>query len=593
MDAGSGHGAVRVRLALHSAKDLPDSNRLAVYFQRLRAPLVHRDIDFDGQGVPVLDGGFLVCEDFGTRGLGGDPLLSRDPPASSEERQDFFWFWRNIGRSGKTGDDLGRWGLGKTVYRAASRISCMLGLTVRESDQRQLLMGQAVLKIHDDGGQEYAPEGFFCSDTDAAGLPLPLEDPAVLRQFRRDWKLTRNLEPGLSIVVPYAATELTGKRLLQAVCIHFFLPILQSQLVVELAAPDLPPHGARLDRDSLRSWCQSLSWDGPKRAKRHSPPPVDFVRECLQLPQPTAVTEFLGRAKVPELTGESFAPEVLALLRTKLDREELLRISVRLLLPRRSGEPASGELTVFLQRRNPDQRSDTYYIREGMTITRLNSKAAFRGIQAVVLVDKGPLAQLLGDSEGPSHEAWDTSEERPDKLWKNWKGRVTFCRKIVDLLLDVLEAPPEQRDFNLLSDFFSIEEVGEKRKTRVVGDSGEQGSGFGSIAAVPRWYRVDARRGGFRIAASGSIPVPENAVLHVRLAYDLHTGNPLKRWSPFDFDLQKTPSRFTMNGQHVTHHAAAGNLLTLNCSDAKFWFSVEGFDQHADLYVRVDEGDLE
>lgn len=125
MDAGNGRGPVRVRLALHSKADLPERRVLAEYFARLQSPLQHRDISFSTPGLPLLPNGFMVCEDFGTRGLGGDPLLAKDPIPGSSDRQDFFWFWRNIGRSGKTGDDLGRWGLGKTVYRAANtQVDC-------------------------------------------------------------------------------------------------------------------------------------------------------------------------------------------------------------------------------------------------------------------------------------------------------------------------------------------------------------------------------------------------------------------------------------------------------------------------------------
>lgn len=85
---------------------------------------------------PALPCRFLVCEDFGTRGLEGDPAFY-DNSSAGHGRQDFYWFWRNIGKSGKTGDDLGRWGLGKTVFRAVSRVGSMLGLTIRESDRRR------------------------------------------------------------------------------------------------------------------------------------------------------------------------------------------------------------------------------------------------------------------------------------------------------------------------------------------------------------------------------------------------------------------------------------------------------------------------
>src|SRR5690606_6223113 len=121
------------------------------------------------------------------RGLCGDVMRATDPPPDHTKREDFFWFWRNIGRSGKTDDDLGRWGLGKTVYRAASRVGCMLGLTVRQEDHRRLLMGQAVLRLHRHEGVEYAPEGFWCSCSDEEHVPVPIDSKQELDQFTSEW----------------------------------------------------------------------------------------------------------------------------------------------------------------------------------------------------------------------------------------------------------------------------------------------------------------------------------------------------------------------------------------------------------------------
>jgi hypothetical protein len=111
VDARAGDGPVRVRLAIHDPSDAPPPDRLAHYFERLHEPLTSRQIVFDQHGVPLSPCRFLVCEDFGTRGLEGDTELFSDPLEGDRLRQDFYWFWRNIGRSGKTGDDLGRWGL--------------------------------------------------------------------------------------------------------------------------------------------------------------------------------------------------------------------------------------------------------------------------------------------------------------------------------------------------------------------------------------------------------------------------------------------------------------------------------------------------
>ena len=587
LDAGTNGGPVKVRLALHPAADLPDKNRLRDYFHRLESPLSHREIDFDG-GVPSLATGFMVCEDFGTRGLGGDPLLSRDPEPGSTDRQDFFWFWRNIGRSGKTGDDLGRWGLGKTVYRAASQVGCMLGLTVRECDGRQLLLGQSVLGIHDVDGTEYVPEGYWCGDTNTEGLPLPVEDPSSLEEFRSEWQLTRSDEPGLSVVVPYVASELTGMRIMQ-VCIHFFVPILSNELVVELATPDLPMGKALITADSLKEWCAALTWNGRKRDKRHVPPPVDFVKKCLAHNSSPASTRVLGQTRMPEMNEEAFEEADLSTLRDQLEHEDLVAVSVRINLVRQKDPDISGDMTVFLKRHDQEQRYDTYYVREGMTITKLNSKAGLKGIQALVLVDKGPLAQLLGDAEGPAHEDWDTSEERPNKLWKKWKGRVTFCRKIVDALLEVLAPPTQKADFNLLSDFFSIEKTGAPQKAPSQGNEDKAKSKIGEITPKPRWYRLDGKRGGFRIVTSPSAQVPEGAELMVSVAYDVPKGSPLKKWSSFDFDFKKKPAAIEFSGKQIQAKIVSGNVIRLKVEGPEFSFGATGFDRRTDLFVRIDE----
>ena len=94
---------------------------------------------------------YILIEDYGTRGLQGD-ISQYDDLDDDFKKNDFYYFWRNIGRTRKEATDLGRWGLGKTVFQAASRINSFFGITVRNDDDRMLLMGQSVLKIHKANG---------------------------------------------------------------------------------------------------------------------------------------------------------------------------------------------------------------------------------------------------------------------------------------------------------------------------------------------------------------------------------------------------------------------------------------------------------
>lgn len=73
------------------------------------------------------------------------------------------------------------------------------------------------------------------------------------------------------------------------------------------------------------------------------------------------------------------------------------------------------------------------------------------------------------------------------------------------------------------------------------------------------------------------------------VAYDVPSGNPLKKWSSFDFDFKQKPARITFRGENVAPKAYEGNVLKLTFSGPKFSFIAEGFDQHTDLFVRIEE----
>ena len=114
----------------------------------------------------------------------------------------------------------------------------MFGLTIRESDRVPLLMGQAVLQPHQFDDVEYHPEGYWCREVDE-DLPMPIGDVDEITTFRREWHLSRTVEPGTSVVAPFVPDELKAERILQAVIVHFFTRILRGELEVEVSGPEL------------------------------------------------------------------------------------------------------------------------------------------------------------------------------------------------------------------------------------------------------------------------------------------------------------------------------------------------------------------
>ncbi|MFN9371248.1 MAG: hypothetical protein ACK6D3_05115, partial [Planctomycetaceae bacterium] len=180
---------------------------------------------------------FLTFEDFGTTGLNGEVRQWKKVPGCENR---FFNFFRAEGHSDKSDSDRGRWGVGKTVFPRASRISSFWGLTRRELDGARLLLGRTFLKSHDlADGTTCVPDGYYGVKSDDSALVLPVSEQGAIDDFCETFGLSRGNESGLSIVVPfYDEGEITTENILRAVVTGFFYPILAGELVVEIIGPD-------------------------------------------------------------------------------------------------------------------------------------------------------------------------------------------------------------------------------------------------------------------------------------------------------------------------------------------------------------------
>ena len=242
---------------------------------------------------------FIAIEDYGTRGLQGD-VLQYDDLDEDVKKNDFFYFWRNIGRTRKELTDLGRWGLGKTVFQAASRINTFFGLTVRRDDGRAYLMGQSVLKIHKVDGSRYAPYGYFGSFD--GPLALPVDDPAYLSAFSKDFALDRIGKPGLSVVIPYPDKEINLRGCAGSVIRHYFFPILAGRLVVEFK---FDGKRIRLDALNLDDYLKKSQW----AEKQGLPGLMELARWAIQQPPESFIRlQEPPVGKRPKITEELFDP---------------------------------------------------------------------------------------------------------------------------------------------------------------------------------------------------------------------------------------------------------------------------------------------
>jgi hypothetical protein len=552
-------GPVRTRIQIFDA-DPTDADFWAGLLQPLDPHLKHCGVDL--AGVDLSRPRLLVIEDFGTTGLLG--AIDR------KDERNFSDFWRRMGRSHKRGSQGGRWGLGKLVFSSASRIRTFFGLTIQEDDpeRRKILMGQAVLKNHDIGNTSYAPHAFF-GVAAQNGFQLPVTDPTTVEQFCRASALTRTDAPGLSIVVPCVQADLSPDSLLPFVIRNWFFPILTGKLIVEIG-----PYV--VDANSF-----------DELAKEHGGPElkdgalIEFIRELRAASETAPAITLLGPA---DRLFEGVEEGTLETLRESYVTGALISVRIPLTLRRKVGPPEPTYVDAYLKAAPQKPGGEAMFVRGAMTIP--GEARGFRGRAcfAALLAKHSAVAEFLGDAENPAHTRWTGTGDKVTQKWLNPSGRLREIRSILNALYDTIVEAKDRVHEDALLDFFSVKNTSvtdtTKSKKPVI-----RKPTVPVIKAAPAAYRIEQRAGGFRVRGGDPDQVP--FALRIRVAYDIIRGEPLSRFSPFDFDLKRAAEMsIKAEGANVT--VVSANELRVEVHSADFNLVVSGFDHERDLFVRAD-----
>ena len=529
---------------------------------------------------------YVLIEDFGTKGLTGDPAQS-DPHPDPRHRNPFFLFFRAEGLSAKSGTDLGRWGIGKFVFPRSSLASTHFGLTVRHDDRSRLLLGAVTLKAHRIKGEDtmYSPDGLY-GKPGKGELVLPLDSAADINSFCKLFGLTRTDEPGLSVVVPFVdADEITYQKLLFAAAKGYFLPILSGRLEITVTAG---ARTARLAADTI----ESVVRDDASLFKEDLNATLMLARAALLTRDEDRVT--LGRPDPARAhwSENMISEELLRGLQARLAGKGPVAVRVPVTVRPKHESPLPTWFDIYLVRDSSSDGRPTF-VREGIIVSDVRGKRA-RDLRSLVVIDDKPLATLLGDSENPAHTQWQ-------KDGSNFKGRyvygtsvIAFVSDSVGELIAILNRRNEEADSTLTVDYFAItppedaeadaEETEQRRPKAGGGDrtAGEE------IQVLPRPTRVRIARdeGGFSILP-GSQPPQTPYLIEVRCAYDLRAGNPLKLWDPADFTLGSTDVPVTCDGE-ARLLKLKENWALLRIDGPAFHARFQGFDVNRDVYVRAD-----
>lgn len=523
----------------------------------------------------------LVVEDFNTSGLTGDPAET-NPLGGT--RNHFYNFFRAEGVSGKSGTELGRWGVGKFVFPRSSRASSHFAITVRSDDQRRLMLGAVTLKGHHVDGNTalFTPDALYGEQRDDE-LVLPIEDSNRIDEVANLFGLQRRHEPGTSIIVPFIEPEdFTFEKLVNAVVGSYFVPILHGDLEVEIRHDE---REAVLRSDTLITVLEEnreLAADllPLVRLTKHAASIEDQDRIVLNMPDP---------ARSAKWSDALIDEDALQKLRAGLSGYEPISVRVPVTVKSTSdGDSMSCFDIHLLPERNCKERP--VFVREGIIVSGVRDRR-IREIRSLVIVKHQPLAEMLGNSENPAHTEWQKDGSNFKGHYVYGSGLINFVSQSVSQLLGVINKASREPDPSLTVDFFSIEpQDSSDHSDEVPRPSSKPGSSSDQakpeVTARPTRLVIHRSQTGFSIEP-GAEPPPVPFTLEVRCAYETRNGNPLKKWNAADFTLGLGGLPETLSGD-VAVITARNNRLLLRVTDHDFRIEVDGFDTNRDLYVRAD-----
>lgn len=563
---------VDLRISVNSGSRALPSSEASQFFSGIFPHLEADDsglVDSPTRQEPVP---FLVIEDFGTHGLRGDPSHWKPKDA---KRNPFFLFFRALGRSGKADEDRGRWGVGKYVFPLSSRANAAFGFTVASDNPAPRLMGRMLLRTHSVGDDAYHPDGHWgLRDRDVQGLTGPVEDPDTTDRFRSAFRLKRNREPGLSVVIPWLREEVTADAIRDAVVREYFLPLLRNQVRVELWWNGQSDY---IDAETVRQFaatCEDKLLAG--RLALADKICSGAAPNVLEWPQDFAWDDTVWRP-------DAISPELAQALNASLDAGE--PVSVRLVTSVRQSSPKGvqyGDFFVHLLGQEGLGSARPLIIREGITLPADKTRPIIDHI-ALVVADRGPIATMIGDAETPAHEELQHTLIKDKYSYP--KKAISFVREAAAQILAILHDTDASDDPLLLANFFPLAGLtGKSAEAPTRRKEGEAPEPKPVVPRQPPRFRLDQLKGGFRIQATpdlGEIP-PE---LVITMAYDVRRGNPFGRYNPLDFDVGRSPIEVAVSDAELSW--AASNEIVARPTGPNFSIQALGFDPYRDLKVRV------
>jgi len=511
---------------------------------------------------------FLTIEDYGTTGLDGATAEDWSRPA---ERSNFYNFWWCEGKSRKSGREAGRWGLGKTTFHLASRLRSFFGLTVRNDDRRTLLMGKSLLKTHRIGADVYHYYGYFTAEN-----YIPISEEGFIRTFMNDFQISRDIEPGLVIVILMPDDEIYFSSMVRAAIINYFYAILKGLLQIEIK--EVPDKTLILTADNLietaflQNW-QDIPWEG-----------ID-VRGLLQFIQASInngnVIEIPQDTINTGITQETFGEEITN-LKEQFNRSSLLSFKIPVRIQKKNENPRNSYFHIHIKKSPNVKQAQEIYTRSGITISGIKTLGS-RSIYALFVAEEETIAEFLGDCEPPAHTDWNERIEEFKEKYENAVRTLRFIKGSIKQVASLLDQPPAERQVDFLKEIFFVpknrEGKGIDTTSKPIIPGIKRGLALFDFVRVDRGFKV------FLKQEDKNIQFPLRRT--IKVAYDVRRGNPFSQYEPHDFDLGSNIITIQSTGCSILERSR--NQMKIEVAGSDFNLELTGFDFRRDLVVSVYE----
>ena len=535
---------------------------------------------------------YLVVEDAGTVGLEGDWERYDDSADDPAENEHFYWFFRNIGRSGKSDIDGGSWGLGKWVFPDASHASAYIAVTRRRSDGETLLMGQTVLTKHHVDGQRYAPYGYFgVVDEHSLALPLRMSEPShrpFIQECIRDFGLQFRDGPGLSVIIPFPRVDedppIERVKVLEAIVHNYFYPIIAGRLEVVVNEGG-GSESTEVTAETIDDVLGGLDLeDSGERS-------VGSYRRLFTMCRERAIHPELPhielRSPPQSRQGYEHHKEV-SDLRRRYEDSELLAFRIGMTIESKDKSKERTSFRLYVQHDGSLSQGHDFYVRGALSIAPMDLIGRHHARTLLVVDEREPLAAMLRDSEPPAHTMWYPQAERVTRRWVSARNRINEVRNAANTLLNIWESAPVELQRDALADIFPSGSHGGRRRSGVkVGTVSSKPDGPIDLQPGHPDFDIQRAGAGFRVRFVPNMEDPPQRV-RVRAAYEVPRGNPMKSYNPHDFRLHGADSLTVQASGCQVSPGESGNVLILEVEDPRrFSLAVHGFDTHRDLLVDV------